>query len=221
MADKIKKCLLLILVIFFSLYTGIRIVRACSGGTDSTGCTCEKCDCVPIEKVNCGKCPGSDSCKHCACDTCTCGLPGSKNCGTCDIPDIDEDGIPDEKDNCKNIPNKDQSDRDNDGSGDKCDNCPDIPNPAQADADLNGIGNACDKMTYYRDKDGDGYGSDKAITLGPGIPPRQGYVRNSDDCNDNDPTVHPDAKEICDKKDNDCDGEIDKGCGPNKQDVLK
>jgi len=44
------------------------------------------------------------------------------------------------------------------------------------------------------DADGDGYTSDV-------------------DCNDGDPTVHPDAEEACDEVDNDCDGEIDEDAG--------
>lgn len=32
-----------------------------------------------------------------------------------------------------------------------------------------------------------------------------------DDCDDSDATMNPDAKEVCDHKDNDCDDEIDEG----------
>ena len=38
------------------------------------------------------------------------------------LGDRDEDGIPDEVDNCPDIPNPDQADRDGDGLGDVCDN---------------------------------------------------------------------------------------------------
>ncbi len=34
-----------------------------------------------------------------------------------------------------------------------------------------------------------------------------------DDCDDNDPEIHPGAQEMCDKKDNNCDGVIDEVCG--------
>lgn len=44
-----------------------------------------------------------------------------------DINDADEDGIPDEVDNCPNTPNPSQSDIDGDGVGDLCDTCPGDP----------------------------------------------------------------------------------------------
>jgi hypothetical protein len=39
-----------------------------------------------------------------------------------------------------------------------------------------------------------------------------GYSECDGDCSDSDPTVHPTAAELCDGRDNDCDGAIDEGC---------
>lgn len=57
--------------------------------------------------------------------------------------DLDLDGVPDNEDNCSELPNPAQGDRDRDGIGDRCDNCPDLANPKQSDADLDGIGDMC------------------------------------------------------------------------------
>jgi hypothetical protein len=62
----------------------------------------------------------------------------------CSWIDSDNDGIPDDEDNCLNIPNTDQANNDNDSHGDACDNCPNVDNEDQTDSDEDGIGNACD-----------------------------------------------------------------------------
>jgi len=79
------------------------------------------------------------------------------SCPTPESSDTDEDGIPNELDNCPNTPNNDQVDQDNDGVGNVCDsdidgdghlnevdNCPVFANADQADQDEDGIGDVCD-----------------------------------------------------------------------------
>jgi hypothetical protein len=74
--------------------------------------------------------------------------------------DSDNDGVPDDTDNCPSVPNPDQTDTDlayvddggdacdddddNDGWSDDDDNCPLIPNPNQEDQDGDGVGDDCD-----------------------------------------------------------------------------
>jgi len=64
----------------------------------------------------------------------------------------------------------------------------------------------------YVDKDKDGYGVGSLISVCSGTNLPQGYSSVSGDCNDNDPAVYPNAPELCDKKDNNCDGKVDEGC---------
>lgn len=58
--------------------------------------------------------------------------------------DADDDGWPDDCDNCPDTPSPDQTDTDDDGIGNICDNCPDDDNPSQRDDDGDGVGDACD-----------------------------------------------------------------------------
>ncbi|MDC1198759.1 thrombospondin type 3 repeat-containing protein [bacterium] len=88
------------------------------------------------------------------------------------ISDIDGDGVPDDQDNCQDVPNSDQANADGDVSGDVCDpcpfdalndadgdgvcgdvdNCPSAANSDQTDTDGDGIGDACNEAF---DTDGD------------------------------------------------------------------
>ena len=66
---------------------------------------------------------------------------------------------------------------------------------------------ALDRQTFYADNDGDGFGSNQAPIQACDLP--IGYVNDHQDCDDTDAAIHPNAIEICDEKDNDCDYLID------------
>lgn len=74
-----------------------------------------------------------------------------------------------------------------------------------------------DLNTYYRDEDQDGYG-DLLITMDACSPP-VGFVDNDLDCNDDNENIYPDAPELCDGLDNDCDFDIDEGA-PNSTNIF-
>ena len=65
----------------------------------------------------------------------------------------------------------------------------------------------CTENMWWFDGDGDGYGSDGAPLMACEAPP--GYAPLGGDCNDGDPQVNPGLDELCDDKDNDCDGVVD------------
>ena len=147
------------------------------------------------------------------------------------LPDVDGDGVGDICDNCETDPNTDQADYDLDGVGDICDyctdsdgdgygnpgfpgntcpldNCPFVDNPGQADLDGDGLGDLCDA-----DDDNDGHDDvfdNCPVDFNPdqtdddfdnwGVPC---------DCDDDNFLVHPEAIEINDGLDNDCDDLLD------------
>ncbi|MFM9986820.1 MAG: MopE-related protein [Flavobacteriales bacterium] len=62
-------------------------------------------------------------------------------------------------------------------------------------------------LTWYADGDNDGYGNpNSSIT---NCTPPLGYVSNNLDCNDANNAVNPNATEICNGIDDDCDGQVD------------
>ncbi|MBI5074310.1 MAG: putative metal-binding motif-containing protein [Nitrospirae bacterium] len=65
-------------------------------------------------------------------------------------------------------------------------------------------------VVFYRDADGDGYGNPSVTVIACSLP--AGYVSNNTDCDDSNASIYPGAAEICDKKDNDCDGIVDNQC---------
>ena len=63
------------------------------------------------------------------------------------------------------------------------------------------------RTAYYKDADNDGFGDPAEGELF--CTPPIDYIDNNLDCDDIDTTIHPNASEICDSVDNDCDGMID------------
>jgi len=71
-----------------------------------------------------------------------------------------------------------------------------------------------DALIWYLDLDGDTFGDSGAPTSACDAP--EGYVQASGDCDDNDPTVLPGERELCDGVDQDCDAVVDE----NASDAL-
>lgn len=104
------------------------------------------------------------------------------------------------------------------------DNCPLVPNPDQKDSVGDGVGDACrcdDQVCpagwtqCWADLDGDGFTGTPILIEGQVNCDEQEYAgrpmstETQGDCDDTDPRIHPDAIEVCDGKDNNCNGLVD------------
>ena len=89
---------------------------------------------------------------------------------------------------------------------------------ASGSACVNGACEAQCSTTFYRDADADGFGSSSNTIKACTAPP--GYRQIAGDCDDNDFRINPAAVEVCDGRDNNCDGRVDENanasCGAGR-----
>ncbi len=79
------------------------------------------------------------------------------------------------------------------------------------DADCTGVidDDPLDGVTFFVDADGDLFGSTASSRTWCTLEP--GWAGAATDCDDTDPQTFPAAPELCDRRDNDCDGAVDDG----------
>jgi hypothetical protein len=104
--------------------------------------------------------------------------------------------------------------------GGDCDDVDGAVHPGAVD-DCDGGDEDCDGLVdedvelatlWYPDGDGDGFGAwEPAVVVGVCTSPPPGHTLDEGDCDDAAATVFPDAPEVCDGLDNDCDGAPDDG----------
>ena len=83
--------------------------------------------------------------------------------------------------------------------------CDDADNDCDGEVDEDP---AVDAPTWYLDVDGDGFG-DPVDPVTSCAPPSEEWVLNGSDCGPRDAAIHPDAEEVCNGEDDDCDGLAD------------
>ncbi len=143
-----------------------------------------------------------------------------QDCSGADVTDRDSDGV-------SGCPGADPFDCDDEdatsfpGNTEQCDG---------VDHDCDGDPtNGLEALTWWLDADLDGFGAGELEFTCDETPPSEGYISADDgaleDCDDDAAAVNPDAVEVCDAIDNNCDTAIDEGfdgdsdgvttCGPD------
>ena len=107
---------------------------------------------------------------------------GRTDTGTDEVADADDDG-------------------DDTGDGASAEICDGIDNDGDGEVDEGLL------IAFFYDRDGDGWGGANDVACE--MP--DGAVLTSGDCDDADASVHPDAEEVCNDIDDNCDGATDEG----------
>jgi len=89
-------------------------------------------------------------------------------------------------------------------SPDAVERCNDVDDDCDGQVDEE---DALEARLYYTDADGDGWGDERTAQRSCQRP--AGAADRAGDCDDGDPAFQPDADELCDGRDNDCDGLLD------------
>ena len=119
-----------------------------------------------------------------------------------DLEDDDRDGIADNR--CTPLPSPaDCDDRDPASGPGSAESCDGRDNDCDSRVDEMAASNV-----YFRDSDGDGFGSSAAGSI-VGCVPVTGYVARGGDCDELRATRYPGASEACNGIDDDCDSSVD------------
>ena len=178
---------------------------------DAVGDLCDNCP----EAPNANQADGDRDAVGDTCDNCAQTVNPNQ-------ADGDGDGVGDLCDDCVQNADANQSDGDGDGVGDTCDNCPQIANADQTDSNADGSGDACcagaglPDICDGFDSDCDGQVDEDAAIgaqcdTGLPIGCEIGFtacVNGQPICQ---PPEHDGIVEICNGRDDNCDGQIDEG----------
>jgi hypothetical protein len=88
--------------------------------------------------------------------------------------------------------------------------------PGEKPETCNGVDDDCDGVidnglpvkTFFKDEDGDGFGSNATAS---GCQAPEGYVEKGNDCVDTNAAINPGAAELCNEVDDNCNGTVDEG----------